>query len=124
MLEIANEKVLRDCIKDVCACLVDTVTNNLIGQNMLAVRNRMAIRQLDISHEETYFRGRALDLKVDVESADNMKTDNIFLHFTSQPIPGRTYLASLSEKGRGRGRERERPFIWHIWCDEFRCQFF
>lgn len=105
MPETANEKVLRDCIEDVCACLVDTVTNNLISQNILPARNRVAIRRLDIFHEEAYFRTRALNLKVDVESADNMKTDNIFLHFTSQPIPGRTYLASLSEKERERGRE-------------------
>lgn len=47
-------------------------------------------------------------------SADNMKTDDIFLHFTSQPVPGRTYLASFPEKGgerkgeRARGRKRER----------------
>lgn len=47
-------------------------------------------------------------------SADNMKTDDIFLHFTSQPVPGRTYLASFPERGeerkgeRARGRKRER----------------
>lgn len=89
-----------------------TVTNNLIGQNMLSVRNRVAVRRLDIFHEEAYFRGRALDLKVDVGSADNMKTDNIFLHFTSQPIPGRTYLVSLSEKERE--RERETVYTAHM----------
>lgn len=39
MPEATNEKVLRDHIEDICACLADTVTNNSIGQNMLPARN-------------------------------------------------------------------------------------
>jgi len=80
-------------------CLAGTVTNNSIGQNMLS-----ALGRPDIFHGETYFRGRALDLKVDVGSADNMRTDNIFLHFTSQPVV-RTYLACLVARKRARARD-------------------
>lgn len=75
-------------------------------------------------------------------SADNMKTDDIFLHFTSQPVPGRTYLASFPERGgerkgervggrkRERGekerreRERKKELEHDIRCDEFTMSIF
>lgn len=106
MSEAPNEKVLRDRGEDVCARLAGTVTNNSIGRNMLPAPNRGRKERSDIFPGETYFRGRALDLKVDVGSADNMKTDDIFLHFTSQPVPERTYLVA-------RKRERTRAHRIH-----------
>lgn len=100
MQEATNKKVLRDHVEDICARLVGTVTNNFDRPKYVTRPKSWPLGRPDIFHGETYFRGRALDLRVDVGSADNMRTDNIFLHFTSQPIG--THLPCIMVRKRGR----------------------